>query len=110
MPQQRPGGAVGGRHNGVLISNGPGQPDTVTETIALIQALAGKLPMMGICLGHQAIAEAFGGELEQCESPIHGKSSLVKQINDDPLFKGIPIEFQVGRYHSWRNLAEEFQE
>lgn len=96
----------------ILLSPGPGIPEEAGELISVIKRYSGKKKMLGICLGHQAIAEAFGGSLEQCESPIHGKSSLVSQIDSDPLFKGISNSFQVGRYHSWRmadNLPAELK-
>lgn len=86
----------------VLLSPGPGIPSEAGELISVIQRYSGKKKMLGICLGHQAIAEAFGGCLEQCESPIHGKSGMVKKIESDSLFEGISDEFQVGRYHSWK--------
>ena len=86
----------------ILLSPGPGIPSEAGELISIIKRYSGKKKMLGICLGHQAIVEAFGGLLEQCESPIHGKSSIVSQVENDPLFKDIPNEFQVGRYHSWR--------
>lgn len=90
----------------ILLSPGPGIPSEAGELIPIIKRYSGKKKMLGICLGHQAIAEAFGGTLEQCESPIHGKSSIVKQVEKDVLFENIPNEFQVGRYHSWRINAE----
>ena len=86
----------------ILLSPGPGIPSEAGELLNIIKRYSGKKKMLGVCLGHQAIAEAFGGELEQCEAPIHGKSTLVKQVIDDSLFVGVPTEFQVGRYHSWR--------
>jgi anthranilate synthase component 2 len=86
----------------ILLSPGPGIPSEAGELLNIIKRYSGKKKMLGVCLGHQAIAEVFGGELEQCEAPIHGKSTLVKQVIDDALFVGVPTEFQVGRYHSWR--------
>lgn len=93
----------------ILLSPGPGIPSESGELISIIKRYSGKKKMLGICLGHQAIAEVFGGKLEQCESPIHGKASMVKQVDEDLLFKGISKDFQVGRYHSWR-IAEKLPE
>lgn len=90
----------------ILLSPGPGIPSEAGELISIIQRYSGRKKMLGICLGHQAIAVAFGGKLEQCESPIHGKSSLVTQILEDSLFERIPNKFQVGRYHSWRIASD----
>ena len=86
----------------ILLSPGPGIPSEAGELISVIKRYSGKKKMLGICLGHQAIAEAFGGSLEQCEAPIHGKSGMTKKVEQEVLFEGIPDEFQVGRYHSWR--------
>ena len=86
----------------ILLSPGPGIPSEAGELISIIKKYSGKKKILGICLGHQAIAEAFGGKLEQCDSPIHGKSSNVNQIVEDTLFQNIPKTFQVGRYHSWK--------
>ena len=86
----------------ILLSPGPGIPSEAGELIPIIKKYSGKKKMLGICLGHQAIAEAFGGKLEQCSSPLHGKSSIVNQIIEDALFTGISKNFQVGRYHSWK--------
>ncbi len=86
----------------ILLSPGPGIPREAGELISIIKKYSGKKKILGICLGHQAIAEAFGGKLEHCESPMHGKSNLVKQIDEDALFTGISKNFQVGRYHSWK--------
>ncbi len=96
----------------ILLSPGPGIPSEAGELISIIKRYSGKKKILGICLGHQAIAEAFGGKLEQCKSPIHGKSSLVYKIKEDLLFQNLPNEFQVGRYHSWKvqnDLPEELE-
>ena len=57
---------------------------------------------MGVCLGHQAIAEAFGSELENMDEVLHGVGNTITVIEDDIIYKGIPNEFEVGRYHSWQ--------
>lgn len=86
----------------ILLSPGPGIPREAGELINVIKKYSGKKKILGICLGHQAISEVFGGKLEQCKIPLHGKSSFVNHLLDDSLFKNISKEFQVGRYHSWR--------
>jgi len=90
----------------ILLSPGPGIPSEAGELLSIIKKYSGNKKMLGICLGHQAIAEVFGGRLELCALPVHGKSSLVQQVREDSLFKGISKEFQVGRYHSWK-ISEE---
>lgn len=86
----------------ILLSPGPGIPKEAGELMNVIKKYSGKKKILGICLGHQAIAEVFGGELVQCKTPLHGKSSSVNHLLDDSLFKNISQKFQVGRYHSWK--------
>lgn len=86
----------------ILLSPGPGIPKEAGELMNVIKKYSGMKKILGICLGHQAISEVFGGKLEQCEIPLHGKSSFVNHLLDDSLFKNISKEFQVGRYHSWK--------
>lgn len=86
----------------LLLSPGPGIPDEAGALKQVIHTYSGKKPILGVCLGHQAIAEVFGGELEQCPEPVHGKSSLLLATGKDALFKDLPASFPVGRYHSWR--------
>jgi anthranilate synthase component 2 len=86
----------------VVISPGPGLPSEMPGLIPLIRELAGRKPVLGICLGHQAIAEAFGARLLQLETIRHGYRDVVRLTSsDEPLFAGIGNEFQAGRYHSW---------
>lgn len=85
----------------ILLSPGPGIPSEAGQLIDVIKTFHSTKPILGVCLGHQAIAEYFGAELKCIESPMHGKASLVKHQDEDNLFKAIPIEFTVGRYHSW---------
>ena len=86
----------------ILLSPGPGIPEEAGELINVIKKYSGKKKILGICLGHQAISEVFGAKLEQCNTPLHGKSSIVNHLLEDSLFKNISKEFQVGRYHSWK--------
>jgi len=85
--------------DGVLISPGPGAPIDAGATLGLIEALSHQLPILGVCLGHQAIAQAFGGRIERAPQPVHGKTSLV-QHDGHGLFRDLPSPFQATRYHS----------
>jgi anthranilate synthase/aminodeoxychorismate synthase-like glutamine amidotransferase len=88
-----------GGYRGVVISPGPGVPQGAGVSLAAIRELGGKLPILGVCLGHQAIGEAFGGRIVRAPQPIHGKASRVKH-DGRGIFAGVPEEIEVGRYHS----------
>jgi anthranilate synthase component 2 len=90
--------ALGG-YSGIVISPGPGEPKGAGVSLAAIRQLAGRLPILGVCLGHQAIGEAFGGRIVRAPRPIHGKASRV-QHDGRGIFAGLPREINVGRYHS----------
>ncbi|MGC2210310.1 MAG: aminodeoxychorismate/anthranilate synthase component II [Candidatus Korobacteraceae bacterium] len=90
--------AAGG-YRGVVISPGPGVPQGAGVSLAAIRELGGKLPILGVCLGHQAIGEAFGGRIVRAPQPIHGKASRVTH-DGRGIFAGVPAEIEVGRYHS----------
>jgi len=83
----------------LCISPGPGTPRDAGVSIAMIRAFAGKLPVFGVCLGHQSIVEAFGGEVVRAPRLMHGKTSLV-QHDGKTLFEGLDQPCEVGRYHS----------
>jgi anthranilate synthase component 2 len=85
----------------ILLSPGPGIPSEAGSLIDIIDKYHSEKPILGVCLGHQAIAEYFGAELKCIDIPMHGKSSQVKHQDEDEIFNSIPIEFTVGRYHSW---------
>ncbi|MCF6308474.1 MAG: aminodeoxychorismate/anthranilate synthase component II [Flavobacteriaceae bacterium] len=92
----------------IAISPGPGIPSEAGLTKEVITTFAGKIPILGICLGHQAIAECFGGQLENLPEVYHGISTKIS-IKKDYIFKGCPSTIKVGRYHSWavaKNLPE----
>jgi anthranilate synthase/aminodeoxychorismate synthase-like glutamine amidotransferase len=83
----------------VVISPGPGTPSAAGISIPLIQRFAGQLPILGVCLGHQAIGEALGGRIVRAPRPIHGKPSRIRH-DGRGLFAGLPANIEVARYHS----------
>ena len=83
----------------IVFSPGPGNPDSAGITLAAIKAFAGKLPMMGVCLGHQSIGQAFGGKVVPAKKLMHGKSSNLKH-DGKGLFRGFPQGMVAMRYHS----------
>ena len=83
----------------LVISPGPGRPDDAGASLAMIEAFAGKIPVLGVCLGHQSICQHFGGEIIGAAALMHGKTSLV-QHDGKTLFRGLSNPFEVGRYHS----------
>ncbi|HCD77790.1 MAG TPA: aminodeoxychorismate/anthranilate synthase component II, partial [Prevotella sp.] len=85
----------------ILLSPGPGIPSEAGLLLNVIKAYAGKKPLLGVCLGHQAIAEVFGGTLRNLQNVYHGVATPCRVVADDILFNGLPKEFEVGRYHSW---------
>ncbi len=86
----------------ILLSPGPGIPCEAGIMPQLITELAGEKPILGICLGHQAIAEAYGGELFNLPHVMHGKETEIEIDNEsEPLFQGLLPRISVGRYHSW---------
>lgn len=85
----------------IILSPGPGIPSEAGLLLQVIAHYAGKKPILGVCLGHQAIAEAFGGTLVNLDHVFHGVATPCRRTVDDPLFRDMPKSFQVGRYHSW---------
>ena len=83
----------------IVFSPGPGNPDSAGITLEAIKAFAGKLPLMGVCLGHQSIAQAFGGRIVGAQKLMHGKTSCLKH-DGKGLFKGFEQGMVVMRYHS----------
>jgi anthranilate synthase component 2 len=90
--------AAGG-YRAVIISPGPGRPADAGISTALVRRFAGRLPILGVCLGHQAIGEAFGGRIVRAPAPVHGKTSAVSHSGAG-LYRGLPQPFAAGRYHS----------
>ena len=89
---------------GIIISPGPGTPENAGITIDLVRAAKGRVPVLGVCLGHQALAVAFGGRVKCFDPPVHGKLSLVVRSHSTAvrtdILSGCPEEFPVTRYHS----------
>ena len=85
----------------ILLSPGPGVPQEAGLLLEVIRNYAGRKPILGVCLGEQAIGEVFGGKLINLTEVYHGIQSPVKIIAADYLFHGLPEEIPVGRYHSW---------
>ena len=86
-------------YEGIVISPGPGVPKDAGISEDLIRTLGGKVPILGICLGHQAIGEVFGGKIVRAAEIIHGKVSPIRH-NGRGLYAGLPQDVEVGRYHS----------
>ena len=84
----------------ILISPGPGKPKDAKLSNTAISKLGGKLPILGVCLGHQAIGEIFGATVTKAPYLMHGKVSEIHAKTDSPLFKNIPRKFEATRYHS----------
>lgn len=85
--------------DGLVLSPGPGRPEDAGVTVAAIVELSSEIPTLGVCLGHQAIALAFGGRVVRASEPRHGKNSSVIHDGRD-LFQGVSVPFAAGRYHS----------
>ncbi len=95
----------------ILLSPGPGIPDEAGLLKAVIQRYATSKPILGVCLGQQAIGEVFGGKLENLSKVFHGVSTMATIISEnEPLFKGLEKEIEIGRYHSWVVSKENFPE
>jgi anthranilate synthase/aminodeoxychorismate synthase-like glutamine amidotransferase len=88
-----------GGYSGLVISPGPGEPKGAGVSLEAIRELGARMPILGVCLGHQAIGEAFGGRIVRAPKPIHGKFSRVKH-DGRGIFAGLPEEIEVARYHS----------
>jgi para-aminobenzoate synthetase component 2 len=85
--------------NGILLSPGPGTPDDAGVTLDVIRNLSGKVPIFGVCLGHQSIGQAYGGNVIRAPRLMHGKTSPIEH-DGKSLFAGLPSPFEATRYHS----------
>jgi len=83
----------------LVVSPGPGRPEDAGATPEILQRLAGSLPTLGVCLGHQAIVQVFGGEVGRAQQLVHGKATFVDH-DGRGIFRGLPSDFLAGRYHS----------
>lgn len=84
----------------IIISPGPATPDDAGVTLKVIEYFKDKVPILGICLGHQSIAQAFGAKVVRAKNMMHGKTSTMRRTKDSEIFKDIPKEFIATRYHS----------
>ena len=99
----------------IILSPGPGIPEEAGSLLPLIKEYASSKSILGVCLGHQAIGQAFGGELINLSSVFHGVATKIEVRSREsevisPLFEGLPNELEVGRYHSWVVSKENFPE
>lgn len=85
----------------IILSPGPGIPSEAGLLLDVIRTYAGRKPMLGVCLGHQAIGEVFGARLENLSDVFHGVATEGTQFGNDPIFAGLPRRITMGRYHSW---------
>ena len=89
------------RFDKIILSPGPGIPSEAGLLMDVIRKYAGRKPMLGVCLGHQAIGEAFGAKLTNLSEVYHGVATPCTQFGNDPIFEGLPKRIDIGRYHSW---------
>ena len=90
---------LGTGSQGIVVSPGPGRPEAAGITLDLIAAAAGRVPLLGVCLGHQAVGQAYGAKIVRASRLMHGKTSLIRH-DDRGVFKGIRNPFEATRYHS----------
>lgn len=94
LPQLEP-------YDKIILSPGPGIPSEAGLLLDVIRTYAGRKPMLGVCLGHQAIGEVFGAKLTNLKEVYHGVATDCEHFGNDYIFDGVPRHFEVGRYHSW---------
>ena len=102
---------------GIVLSPGPGRPENSGICPQVIRSLRGKIPILGVCLGEQAICQVYGGTVSHAIKPMHGRQSEVDIVEDSELFKGLGRKMKVARYHSliaeeevWRHRASDYRE
>jgi anthranilate synthase/aminodeoxychorismate synthase-like glutamine amidotransferase len=83
----------------LVVSPGPGRPEASGNTLAVLERLAGRVPTLGVCLGHQALVQFYGGEIGRARELVHGKASTIRH-DGQGVYAGLPEELEVGRYHS----------
>ena len=96
--------------NKIVRSPGPGIPSEAGLLLDVIRTYAGKKPILGVCLGHQAIGEVFGGKLVNLSDVFHGVATPCHIVADDPIFSGLERDITIGRYHSWVVANEDLPE
>ena len=96
------------QYSKIILSPGPGIPSEAGLLLDVIRTYAGRKPILGVCLGHQAIGEAFGAKLENLSDVFHGVATPCHIIADDPIFSGISRDITIGRYHSWVVSKDDF--
>ena len=96
------------QYSKIILSPGPGIPSEAGLLLDVIRTYAGRKPILGVCLGHQAIGEVFGAKLENLSDVFHGVATPCHIVADDPIFSGIPRDITIGRYHSWVVSRENF--
>ena len=89
----------------IILSPGPGKPENAGICIDVVREFKGKIPILGVCLGHQSICTAFGAKVSYAKRLMHGKSSRIS-LDSDSIFEGLPNEITVGRYHSLSLLED----
>ena len=98
------------KYDKIILSPGPGIPEEAGLLLEVIRTYAGRKPILGVCLGEQAIGQVFGGKLTNLSEVFHGIQTNVKIKNKDYIFDGLPTEIPVGRYHSWVVDTDGFPE
>jgi anthranilate synthase/aminodeoxychorismate synthase-like glutamine amidotransferase len=83
----------------LVVSPGPGRPEDSGNTLAILERLAGRIPTLGVCLGHQALVQLYGGDIGRARELVHGKASTIRH-DGEGVYAGLPEEVEVGRYHS----------
>ena len=94
----------------IILSPGPGRPEDAGICIPVIKEFAGKIPILGVCLGHQSICEAFGGTVSYAKELMHGKKKTIYTVGKSKIFEGLGDSFQAARYHSLAAVREELPE
>ncbi len=89
------------QYDKIILSPGPGIPSEAGLLLDVIRTYRGRKPMLGVCLGHQAIGEVFGARLTNLSTVYHGVATEGTQYGNDPIFRGMPKRIIMGRYHSW---------
>ena len=96
------------QYDKIILSPGPGVPEEAGLLLDVIRTYAGKKPILGVCLGEQAIGQAFGGKLVNLSTVFHGVQTIIRLTEPDYIFRGLPEEIAVGRYHSWVVSRKDF--